>query len=77
MPTSIDWSMLSPRGTAIARQIGSRLIEGYSRTEIAAQLGTTQRWVSDRAEAFLAVVPTTGVVPSIPAAPARCLRRRV
>jgi DNA-binding CsgD family transcriptional regulator len=44
----VDWTRLSPRGTAIARQIGSRLLEGYSPREIGRQLGTTTRWVSNR-----------------------------
>ena len=47
-PSEIDWSTLSPRGTAIARQIGTRLLEGYTPREIASELGTSTRWVSSR-----------------------------
>jgi hypothetical protein len=48
MPTKIDWSTLSPRSLAIARQIGTRLSEGYSPTEIGIEFGTSTRWVLTR-----------------------------
>jgi len=35
----IDWTSLSPRRQATVRQIGSRLLEGYSPSEIATELG--------------------------------------
>ena len=37
---------LSPRGMAIARQIGTRLSEGFSETEIARELGTSSSSIS-------------------------------
>ena len=49
MPTlEINWSTLSPRGTAIARQIGTRVLDGYTPREIASELGTSTKWVSTR-----------------------------
>ena len=44
----IDLSLLSPRGEAIARQIATRLVEGYSEREIAVELGTSRSWVCAR-----------------------------
>ena len=46
MPSEIEWTQLSPRGAAIARKIGSRLSDGYTKSEIAIELGTTSSWVS-------------------------------
>jgi len=48
MPTKIDWTKVSPRGQAIARQIGTRLSEGYSPTEIGIEFGTSTKWVLTR-----------------------------
>jgi DNA-binding NarL/FixJ family response regulator len=44
----IDWTSLSPRGQAILRQIARPISNGFSKTEIAARLGTSPKWVSDR-----------------------------
>jgi DNA-binding CsgD family transcriptional regulator len=46
--STVDWTALSPRGTAILRLIARPISEGYSQREIARRLGTTGRWVSDR-----------------------------
>jgi DNA-binding NarL/FixJ family response regulator len=43
--TPPDFTLLSPRSQAIARQIGTRLAEGYSKSEIAAALGISPRSV--------------------------------
>ena len=43
---SIFWSGLSPRSTAILRQVGTRLLEGYSEIEIGRELGTSSSSIS-------------------------------
>jgi DNA-binding CsgD family transcriptional regulator len=45
---TIDWVRLSPRSTAILRLIATPISEGYSPKEIAHELGTSPRWISDR-----------------------------
>jgi hypothetical protein len=46
MSLAVNWSRLSPRGTAIAKQVGTRLSEGYSPREIACELQTSSSSVS-------------------------------
>jgi DNA-binding CsgD family transcriptional regulator len=41
MSLAVNWSEISPRGMAIARQIGTRLAEGYTPNEIARELQTS------------------------------------
>jgi DNA-binding NarL/FixJ family response regulator len=45
-PSTISLDLLSPRGQAIARQIGTRMVQGFSLTEIARELETSQRSIS-------------------------------
>jgi DNA-binding NarL/FixJ family response regulator len=44
----IPWEMLSQRAEATLRQIGSRMTEGYSETEIAVELGISRHSVMAR-----------------------------
>jgi DNA-binding NarL/FixJ family response regulator len=48
MLIDVDWTSLSPRGQAILRLIIHPISNGYSVREVARELGTTKRWVSDR-----------------------------
>jgi DNA-binding NarL/FixJ family response regulator len=43
---SIDWMRLSPRSTAILRLVATPISAGFSPSEIAHELGTSQKWVS-------------------------------
>lgn len=42
----IRWEELSERGAALMRQVGTRICEGYSETEIAKELQTSTRSIS-------------------------------
>jgi DNA-binding NarL/FixJ family response regulator len=46
-PGEIDWTNLSARAQAILRLIIQPISKGYSVREVARELGTTGRWVSD------------------------------
>ena len=41
MSLVVNWSELSPRGTAIMRQVGTRMAEGYTTSAIASELLTS------------------------------------
>jgi DNA-directed RNA polymerase specialized sigma24 family protein len=45
---SLNWERLSPHGQAILRQIAIPISVGYSEAEVASELGTSTRWVSNR-----------------------------
>jgi len=45
---AIPWGALSPGKTAVLRQFGTRLAEGYSTKEIASEFGTSNSLVLAR-----------------------------